>query len=188
MKMKLTLGLLLICLVSFPALSIPTPAGAQGIQLGESVTVMAKVVAIDRTDRSVTLQGPDSNIVALEIPPEDPHFDRIAVGDDVKVTYHQSVAVYIGQPGMKPEAAAGTVMATSPKGSQPKAVVANVVDVSAKVLAIDRENRILTLEQADGRLVTTRVDESLEGFDSVKKGDLVHARYTEAIALSLEKQ
>ena len=79
-------------------------------------------------------------------------------------------------------------MATSPKGSQPKAVVANVVDVSAKVLAIDRENRILTLEQADGRLVTTRVDESLEGFDSVKKGDLVHARYTEAIALSLEKQ
>ncbi len=188
MKIKLTLGLLMICLVFASALTLPTPAAAQGIALGDSVTVMAKVVAIDRVDRSITLSGPEGSVVTLEIPSTDPHFDRIEVGDNVKVEYHQSVAVYVGPPGQKPEAAAGRVMATSPKGAQPKAVMAEVVDVSAKVVAIDYENRILTLQQMDGRLVTTRVDESLAGFESVKKGDLVHARYTEAIALSLEKQ
>ena len=63
-----------------------------------------------------------------------------------------------------------------------------VVDVSAKVLAIDKVNRLLTLELTDGRQVTTRVDPSLPDFESVEVGDSIHARLTEAIALTLEKQ
>ena len=68
------------------------------------------------------------------------------------------------------------------------AVAVGVLDVSAKVTAIDRQNRLLTLELTDGRQVTTRVNESATGFDRINVGDSIHARLTEAIGLSLEKQ
>ena len=41
--------------------------------------------------------------------------------------------------------------------------------------------------RTDGKLVTTKVDKSVKGFDTLKKGDTIHARFTEAIAISVEK-
>ncbi len=62
-----------------------------------------------------------------------------------------------------------------------------VIDVSAKVQAIDRKKRIVELKRPDGKLVTTKVDESVQAFDTLKVGDSIHARITEAIAISVEK-
>lgn len=61
------------------------------------------------------------------------------------------------------------------------------VDVSATVQAIDKKKRTVTLKGPDGKLVTTRVDKSVKGFDTLKVGDSIHARFTEAIAISVEK-
>ena len=36
-------------------------------------------------------------------------------------------------------------------------------------------------------MVTTKVDQSVKAFDTLRKSDLVHARYTEAIVISVEK-
>lgn len=188
MKTKLTIALIALSLATFPALTDPIPVQAQGVEVTDKVAVMAEVVAVDQATRAMSLRGPEGKVVTITVPPTDPHFDQIEVGDQVKVEYQQSVALYIGKSGEKPETTAESVTATSPKGTKPKAVMAEVVDVSAKVLAIDKEKRTLTLELTDGRQVTTRVDESLPGFDAIKIGDLIHARITEAIALSLEKQ
>ena len=188
MKTKLTMSLLVLSLVAIPALTIPTPAAAQGIQLSDTRVIMATVAALDKETRAMTLRAADGDMVTIKIPPEDPHFDRIEVNDQVKVEYHESVALYIGQPGEKPETTVETVTATSPAGTQPKAVVVGVLDVSAKVTAIDKENRLLSLELTNGRLITTRVDPSLPDFERLKVGDTIHARLTEAIALTLEKQ
>ena len=187
MRTKLTMGLMVLIMVTFTVLSIPAAIRAQGVEMRDTKVIMAKVMAVDPATRGMTLQGPDGNVVTIIIPPEDPHFDQIEVGDQVKVEYRESVALYIGQPGQA-EVTAETVTATSPKGTQPKAVMAGTVNVSAKVMAIDKTNRTLTLELTDGRHVTTYVDESLPGFESIQVGDTVNARLTQAIALSLEKQ
>ncbi len=188
MKTKLTLSLIVLCLLAVPALTLSNAVYAQGVEMANTRVVVATVVALDPATRDMTLRGPDGGIVTIRIPPTDPHFDQIEVNDNVKVEYRESVALYIGQPGEKPATTAETVTATSPKGTQPKAVVAGVVEVSAKVLAVDKQQRLLTLELPDGRQVTTRVDESLPGFENVNVGDTVHARLTEAVALTLEKQ
>ena len=188
MKTRRTFGVVVLSLVIFTALSIPAAVWAQGVEVQNTRVVMARVVALDPATRAMTLRGADGHVVTIRLPPTDPHFDRIAINDQVKVEYQESVALYLGKPGEKPEATAGTITATSPKGTQPQAVMAGVVEVSATVVAIDKANRTLTLELPDGRQVTTRVDESLEKFDSIQKGDSIHARYTEAIGLSLEKQ
>ncbi len=187
MRTKLTMGVMVLILVTFTALSLPTTLMAQGVEVQGTKVILAKVTAVDPATRGMTLQGPDGNVVTIIIPPEDPHFDQIEVGDQVKVEYRESVALYIGQPGQA-EVTAETVTATSPKGTQPKAVMAGTVNVSAKVMAIDKANRALTLELTDGRQVTTYVDESLPGFESIQVNDTVNARLTQAIALSLEKQ
>ncbi len=93
----------------------------------------------------------------------------------------------MGKRGQKPKARAGLVAARSAKGDKPAGVVVEVVDISAKVQAIDREKRKVTLKRPDGKVVITKVDKSMKAFDTLKVGDSIHARITEAIAISVEK-
>jgi hypothetical protein len=188
MKTKLLTGLIIANIVAFVVMGNGTAAKAQqGIELGDGVVVTATVVAIDRVDRNISLLGPDGNVVTVEVTHAARNFDQIRVGDQVKVEYYEAVAIYIGKHGEKPEAEAGLVAATPAKGQRPAAVVVEAVDVSAKVRAVDKEKRSVTLELPDGRMVTTRVDKSIKAFDTLMKGDSVHARFTEAIAVSVEK-
>lgn len=52
--------------------------------------------------------------------------------------------------------------------------------------SIDRSQGTLTLEGHDGRVATLAVDSSLPGFDTLSVGDLVHARFTEAVCVAVE--
>ena len=179
--------LIALGLVAFLALQTPTSLNAQGVELGDGVVVTAKVVAIDRVDRNVMLRGPEGNVVAIEVSQDVRNFDQIEVGDQVKVEYYESVDLYLGQPGQRPEATAGTVVARASKGEKPAGLAVEAVDVSATIRAIDRQKRTVTLQLPDGKQLTTKVDKSVKDFDMLKVGDSIHARYTEAIAISVEK-
>jgi len=144
-------------------------------------------VAIDRVDRNVTIQGPDGNVVTVEVSHAARNFDQIEIGNQVKVEYYEAVAMYVGKEGAKPEAVAGLITARAPEGEKPASVAVETVDVSATVQAIDKKKRTVTLKGPDGKLVTAKVDKSVEGFDTLKVGDSIHVRFTEAIAISVEK-
>ena len=174
-------------LVALLTLQTATSLNAQGVELGDGIVVTAKVVAIDREDRNVLLRGPEGNVVAIEVSRDVRNFDQIEVGDQVKVEYYESVALYLGQPEQRPEAAAGTVVARASKGEKPAGLAVEAVDVSATIRAIDGQKRTVTLQLPDGKQVTTRVDQSVKDFDMLKVGDSIHARYTEAMAISVEK-
>lgn len=182
--LALLIGLSLIAMAS---VIMPTLASAQGIEMGNSVVAEAEVVAIDRVDREVTLRGADGKIVKVEISHAARNFDQIEVGDRVRVEYYESIALYLGKPGAKPEATAGMVAGRAPEGDKPAGVVVEAVDVSAKVVAIDMKEGAVTLELPDGSQVTTRADKSSKSLEKLKVGDTIHARYTEAVAISVEK-
>lgn len=63
----------------------------------------------------------------------------------------------------------------------------NVTEISAKVVAIDHKNRIVTLEGPKGNTLTTKVDDDVENLDKVKNGDMVDIQLYEALAWSLKK-
>jgi hypothetical protein len=44
---------------------------------------------------------------------------RVRVGDQLRIEYFESVAIYLGKPGTQPEADAGLVTARSSKGEKP---------------------------------------------------------------------
>ena len=77
--------------------------------------------------------------------------------------------------------------ARSAKGEKPAGIAVEAVDVAATVQEIDKKKRTVTLKGPHGKLVTIKVDKSVKGFDNLKKGDSIHARYTEAVAISVEK-
>ena len=73
--------------------------------------------------------------------------------------------------------------AAAPKGD---AVVAQVV-VRAKVTKINHKTRAVTLKADDGRVASFIADPSVKNLDQVKKGDIVIATYTEALAYEVKK-
>jgi hypothetical protein len=166
--------------------SAAVQADPEEIVLGEAVMITAEVVAIDYVDRSLALLGPEGNVVVVEVGYEARNFDEVEVGDQLKVKYFRSVAIYIDMHGNKPEASAGLVTARSAAGDRPAGIVVETVDISARVHHVDRSDRSVTLNLHDGRTITTQVDKSVEIYDRLKKGDLAHVRYTEAIAISVD--
>ena len=92
-------------------------------------------------------------------------------------------------------ALAGTALAQAPapKGgatvvSEPgKAAAVRAVEVSAQVVAIDKATRTVTLKGPKGDAVDVVAGSEVRNFDQIKVGDLVVARYLEALTLELRK-
>jgi len=157
----------------------------EGVELGDVTAITATVVGIDRAGRIVTLRGPRGNIVNIEAGEDVRNFDQINVGDQVKVTYYQSVAVFIGPPGSHPQASMKQAMARAPKGAKPGGVMVTMIDVAATVKAIDKNNRKLTLEMPNGNEVTTVVAPGVKAFDTLNVGDSISARLTRTLAIGV---
>ena len=190
MKNRLSIVLVAVSVVATISLGAVTSVNAQavkGVELGDAVVITAEVVAIDKEDRILTLLGPKENVFDVLVGEEARNLDQVRVGDQLKIEYYQSVAIYIGKPGTQPEEDAAVVVARSAKGEKPAGYAVGAVDVSALVVGIDKIKRTLTLELPEGNVVTHEVDKSVEAFDSLKVGDSIHARLTKAIAISVEK-
>ena len=61
------------------------------------------------------------------------------------------------------------------------------VEVSAKIEAIDKTNRLVTLTDADGVSETIYCGPEVQRFDALKVGDTVTFRYYESIAYEIRK-
>ena len=190
MKKRLSVVLITVSMVAALSLGVAAIVNAQeekGVELADAVVITATVVAIDKEDRILTLLGPKKNVVDLEVGEEARNFDQIRVGDQLRIEYYESVAIFLGKPGTQPDEDAGLVVARSAKGEKPGGYAVGAVDVSASVVGIDKKKRTLTLELPEGNVVTTEVDKSVKAFDKLKVGDVIHARLTKAIAISVEK-
>lgn len=192
MKTRPSIVLIAFCVAAALTVGMVTTSQAQAqsrqsIELGDTEIITALIVAIDKQDRTVTLLGTRGDVVTFEVGPEVRDFDEVRVGDHIKLEYHVSVALYLGDPGTQPTADAGMIVARAPRGEQPAEVAVGVIDVSAQVQHIDRSGRTVTLKGHDGHSVTIKIGKRLKAFDTLHVGDLVHARFTEAIAVSLER-
>ena len=59
--------------------------------------------------------------------------------------------------------------------------------IKASVEKINKDAREVTLKGENGRTVTIKVPETARNFDQIKPGDVVTAKYTESIALTVRK-
>ena len=77
-------------------------------------------------------------------------------------------------------------MQRAPAGAKPGGQVTNVVEAVATVEAVDLAKRTATIRGPRGNVHTMKVGDQVK-LEKVKVGDQVKVRYTEAVAISVDK-
>jgi hypothetical protein len=159
---------------------------APGMAAGAHVaTVSAKVVAIDKDKRLVTLQGPLGNQFRVVAGKEVRNFDQIKAGDELVVTHVEALTLELkkGGDGIR-ERVESQGAARAPAGAKPGMAEVNRVSVVANVVAVNTRAQTVTLRGVE-HTVDLRVPDKNQ-LKLIKVGDQVQATYTEAVAVSME--
>jgi hypothetical protein len=170
-------------------LSIAAAGGYAQDTPGAVVTEIAETVvtvtAVDRKARTVSVQRQDGELVTIQVPPESQNLDQVYPGARFLVRYLQSVAVFISPDGGTPSADVASSVQMAEKGANPGGVITEVIQIQARVDAIDYENRTVVLTGPEGNSVKLVVDERVKRLNEVKVGDIVVVGYTQALAAEM---
>ena len=176
--MKKTLAVLVV---------LPLVARAQKpVTQTDAVEVTAKIDAIDKTARLVTLKDKEGESETIHCGPEVKRFDELKVGDTVTFRYYESVAYAIrkpGQPSGLPTQAGPSV--TGGQGPKPGGTISEQETATVTVKAIDAKVPSVTVLTEDGRTVSFKVEDK-KNLKDVKAGDKVEITYTEAVMISVK--
>ncbi len=156
-----------------------------GALVVDEVNVRATVKAVDHANRAVTLALPGGEVKTFTVAKEAVNFPQVKVGDEVKASYVESLAVFVHEANEKPSADETTTVALAPKGAKPGGFVANTKSITAKVTAIDHKTRMVTLTGPEGNSVSFKAGPDVKRLDEIKQGDSVTIRYTEALLLDV---
>ena len=147
------------------------------------VTLSATIDAIDKSTRMITLKGPQGNLATVYADSSVKRFDQLKVGDVVKATYYESIAVNVRQPGAPAPPSSDGGVSLNP--SRPGATGSVQETVTVTVISVDRPNRAVTLKRQDGSIVSMRV-ENQQYLDMAKPGATVDITYTKALLIAVE--
>ncbi len=156
--------------------------GVAGGSMVDSFTATATVTAIDKATRKVSLKGNDGATVTFAVPVEARNFDQIKVGDSVTATITETLTVFVRSSGAAAGSTGATGMAIAPKGAKPGVMIADAVEIVAKVKSIDTATRkvMLEFEGGDTRTVTARPDVDLSKY---KAGDSAVFQLTQSLSV-----
>jgi len=152
----------------------------------DTFTTDATVVAIDGVKRKVTLETPDGRKTNFKAGPEMVNFDQLLIGDQVHATVTEELALSLRPSDAPPSEGEAATVALSPVGANPGMQMADTIEITAKITAVDDKNRKVTFEFADGTTKELKVGKDAD-LSRVKPGDDVTIRMTEGIAIRVEK-
>ncbi len=159
-------------------------ASQQGEQTSTPVSITASVEAIDVANRVVTLKGPKGNLVDVAVDPSNKGFDTLKVGDQVKATYYESLAVRVRKPG-DPAPTAGVTDSVTPSTDASGKKIARQMTTTVTIMAIDPSVPSVTVKGPKDNVLSFRVQDP-KRLEGIKVGDTVDVTYTQAILVSVE--
>ena len=146
----------------------------------------ATVTAIDAGTRSVTVVSSNGATATFECGTNVINFDQIHIGDQIRATLTREAVVFLrpaGEPGVDGEAG---MVVLPVKGEKPGIAMADTLQVTATVKAVDLERHEATLLFPDGTVKTFPVRPDVD-LTQAKLGQQVVIRSTRTIALVVEK-
>ncbi|OPY64647.1 MAG: hypothetical protein A4E57_03473 [Syntrophorhabdaceae bacterium PtaU1.Bin034] len=190
-------GFIMLAVITVFLIGVATLAPAQAPQRGtmgekpgiveeQLVTTTATVQAIDKANRVVTLKSPDGKVFDVKVGEEVRNLPQVKVGDRVEAKYYQSVAVQVQKPGQAGGVTSTETMTRARPGERPAGAAAREITVTATVQAIAPDKKSVTLKGPEGKTVDVAVRDP-GNLENVSVGDQVVIRYTEAVAVSVEK-
>lgn len=185
----LALGLavsLMVACQTGPKTETVVEEGPGSVVVVQTTEVKATVTAIDATNRTVTLKRKWHQPKTFKVSEDAVNFQQVRVGDEVHAALIEEVAVTLVSGGAPPGVDAAVAVGLAAEGEKPAVLMADTVEVTATVVAIDGHEHTVTLEFADGRHEEVNVPRSRD-LSNVGLGDSVRVRVTEALAISVVK-
>jgi hypothetical protein len=171
-----------------PKSEMETPPAA----LGEGVLVQktGTIEDVDQADRLVTIKGPEGGMITVQAGPEVKNLGEVKQGDQVTVSYHQSMAVDVVAPGSAPKAGSETARGRAEPGAKPAGAVGRQERKTVKIASVDPVKKAISFYDNDGRWREVSMDRpDLEHYlTELKDGDTVEVVFTEALAVSISAQ
>jgi hypothetical protein len=184
----------MMVMLFIPALTLALTLGvARGQQQGNAgaIAVVAAtstftVQSVDAAKREVTLKAADGTVETFKLGEEVRNFDQIKVGDQVKATVIDSLAISARSVNEPPSVGESRSVILAPKGAKPGAVVADTEEITATIQDINPAERTVTFLGPQGNLRTMKVGPNVD-LTKLNEGDSVTLRSTKAMAIKVEK-
>jgi ribosomal protein S17 len=151
-----------------------------------SSTAKATVVAINSLDYEIVLRRSDGRTVKCKARGGIKDFRNLKVGDEVTIAIGEERALALGKTAL-PDSSPNSdrLNVRLPQDTVALADTVETVTFTAKILAIDQWNRIVTLQMADGSRKSVQTTPAVNLAD-FSRGDEVSVRITEVIVLVVE--
>jgi hypothetical protein len=180
------LGVLSAATLAFGAASLPSPALAETgspAATAESrvVALSATVDQVDKAEKMVTLKDSRGGLHDILVG-ESVNLDKLKVGDVVKATYYEEVALDLHKAGPTPPRSSEKTSSASQDG-----VTTRQASVTAQVIAVDADNHTITIRppgEHDHRLQVQDPNLQVQ-LNKINAGDSVQVTYTQALAVSI---
>lgn len=147
-------------------------------------TETATIVAIDATNRVISLKTADGSVADIVAGPEIQRFNELKAGDKVTFKYYESVAYAIQKPGATPPSPEKMSVERS-GGAKPGGKMTQTLTAVVTVTAIDTTVPSISIKTEKGDLMHFKVEDK-SNLAGVKVGDQVQVTYTQALAISVE--
>jgi Cu/Ag efflux protein CusF len=190
MRRVLVVGLFAAAVAVSAAAQTPAPAAKPAaaqppasVSKTAIATETATIVAIDATNRLITLKGADGAVETIAAGPEMQRFAELKVGDVVTFKYHESVVFAIQKPGEKPPVDKASVERGT--GAKPSGKMTQTMTTVVTVMAIDPAVPSITIKTDKGETMHFKIEDKTN-LTGVKVGDKVQVTYSQALAISVE--
>jgi hypothetical protein len=155
----------------------------------QTETMTATVNAINLKTRHATLRLPNGKTQTFAVDPEVKALDKVKRGDQVVVQYKDAVEVELTTPDptqlLPLPTAAMVVDHRAGEGGKPEGAVARTMTLTGTVESYDREKRVAVIQGSDGETLRVNIQHP-ERWTQVKAGDIVTARFSEALAIAVQ--
>jgi len=157
--------------------------------LGQGVLVQktGTVESVDTAGRLVTIKGSEGGTITVQAGDQVKNLAQVKPGDQVNVSYYQSIAVDLVAPGEAPRSDVETARVSAEAGAKPAGAVGRQERKTVKILSVDPYKKAIAFRDEKGRYREVSVNEPrLEHYlTDLKDGDTVEVVFTEALAVSI---
>ena len=125
------------------------PAAPQSAQRETMLNTRAVVEHVDQSTRVVRVRTTDGKEIMVLAGPEVRNLAQVSEGDIVRLTYYESVAARMAEPGAGGPATTSVVTSRAPEGSTPGGLARATTDVVVEFRACDPTTGVVTFKTPD---------------------------------------
>ena len=172
----------LVVTVTFANAQSPAPA-AMGA--GQAASLSAKITAIDKANRIVTLVDASGDVAQVECGPEVKRFNELKLGQTVTIAYAEALVLAVAKADPNAPVARTSQSMTRATGANPGGTVTEIQSKRVTVTAIDANAPSITVKTPKGRIVNLPVKDK-NNLKGLKVGDIVDVTYGQQVTISVK--